>query len=85
MKAGFSNFSEHLILLLLLVVTSGFFVHYDILWRWDNLLYDAQLSMWERAVSEEIIIVAIDDESLNREGRWPWPRSKHADLINKIE
>jgi CHASE2 domain-containing sensor protein/signal transduction histidine kinase len=61
------------------------FVHYNLLWRWDNLLYDAQLSFWSRSVSEDIIIIAIDDESLNELGRWPWPRSVHARLINKLE
>ena len=85
MKGLTSGVGENLILLALLVAVSGLFVHYDVLWRWDNLAYDAQLSAWERDVSEEIIIVAIDDDSLNKEGRWPWPRSKHADLINKLE
>ena len=85
MKGLTSGVSENLILLALLVSVSGLFVHYDVLWRWDNLAYDAQLSAWERDVSEDIIIVAIDDDSLNKEGRWPWPRSKHADLINKLE
>ena len=85
MKGSLSNVSEHLVLLVLLGFVSGLFVHYDVLWRWDNLLYDAQLSTWERRAAEEVIIVAIDDESLNQEGRWPWPRSKHAALIDKIE
>lgn len=29
----------------------------------------------------DIIIVAIDDESLLRLGRWPWPRSRFAELL----
>lgn len=32
----------------------------------------------------EIAIVAIDDSSMNQVGRWPWPRSKMAELIAKI-
>lgn len=32
----------------------------------------------------EIAIVAIDDSSMNQVGRWPWPRSKMAELITKI-
>lgn len=32
----------------------------------------------------EIVIVAIDDSSMNQVGRWPWPRSKIAELIAKI-
>ncbi|MFH1619357.1 MAG: CHASE2 domain-containing protein, partial [bacterium] len=29
----------------------------------------------------EISIIAIDDESLSKLGRWPWPRSRIADLL----
>ncbi len=31
--------------------------------------------------SEDIVIVAVDDESLSRLGRWPWPRSYHSRLL----
>jgi len=36
------------------------------------------------APEKEIVIVAIDNESLEKLGRWPWPRSTHAHLIDKI-
>jgi len=76
---------EHLLLVALLAVVAASFVHYQVLWRWDYLLYDAQLSLWTRDVSDDIVIIAIDDESLNQIGRWPWPRSTHARLINQLE
>jgi len=31
-----------------------------------------------------ITIVTIDDASIGQLGRWPWPRSIHADLITKL-
>lgn len=31
-----------------------------------------------------VIIVDIDEESLNKIGQWPWPRTIVADLVNKI-
>ncbi|MBI5156851.1 MAG: adenylate/guanylate cyclase domain-containing protein [Acidimicrobiia bacterium] len=31
-----------------------------------------------------IVIVAIDDESIARVGRWPWSRSVHADLVSAM-
>ncbi len=34
--------------------------------------------------SAEIVIVAIDDQSLQRIGRWPWPRSVMARAIDKL-
>lgn len=76
--------SKHYLLVILLTFVAGIFVHYDILWRWDNLLYDAQLSFRSHTVSDDIIIVTIDNESLKELGKWPWPRSIHAQLINQI-
>jgi CHASE2 domain-containing sensor protein/signal transduction histidine kinase len=33
---------------------------------------------------EDLVIVAIDDRSLQRFGRWPWPRSLMAEAIEKL-
>lgn len=33
-------------------------------------------------ISPDILIVAIDERSLARFGRWPFPRYRHADLVN---
>lgn len=76
---------EHLLLVGLLVSIAGLFVYFNVLWRWDHLLYDTQLSLWNRAVPDDIIIIEIDDESLNQIGRWPWPRSIHAQLIQQLD
>ena len=84
-RSNTSAIIEHFFLVAILAFTAGLFVHNDLLWRWDNLLYDAQLTFWTRPVSDNIIIIAIDDESLNDLGRWPWPRATHAQLINKLE
>ena len=35
-------------------------------------------------ISPDIVIVGIDTNSLNRFGRWPWPRWRHADLVNSL-
>ena len=34
--------------------------------------------------SEEIVIVAIDDESIGKIGQWPWPREEYAKLLNVL-
>lgn len=34
--------------------------------------------------NDNILIVSIDNESLQNLGRWPWDRKIHADLVNKI-
>lgn len=35
-----------------------------------------------RPANDNIVIVAIDDYSLSKMGRWPWPRSYHAELLD---
>jgi adenylate cyclase len=34
--------------------------------------------------SPEVVMAVIDEKSLDKEGRWPWPRSKIAALINML-
>lgn len=38
----------------------------------------------QKSPSKEIAIVAIDDYSIDNLGRWPWPRSYHAELIKSL-
>ncbi len=37
-----------------------------------------------RPADQRIVIVAIDDSSLGQIGRWPWPRTVHAELLRKL-
>lgn len=38
---------------------------------------------WHKA-SGQIVLVAVDDQSLRDVGRWPWPRRRHAELTEKL-
>ncbi|MNR79205.1 Sensor histidine kinase YycG [compost metagenome] len=67
--------------LLTLAITLGW---QNGLGRLDQSLYDLFLSVDSKPVREDIIIVAIDDYSLAELGRWPWPRTLHSDLINRL-
>ncbi len=53
-------------------------------WRLDRLVYDLGLSLWPRPAPADIVIVAIDDASLDAIGRWPWKRAVHATLLEKL-
>jgi len=52
----------------------------------ENYAYDVAFSMRPPAVPPDIVIIAIDDESLrpDRLGRFPWPRRYHADLLELL-
>ncbi len=54
------------------------------LWRWNQLLYDLQLSFIAYPPSEDIVIVAVDEQSLETLGRWPWSREIHARLVEQL-
>jgi len=52
--------------------------------RLDQTIYDHLLQTQNRPARDDIIIVAIDDYSLAELGKWPWPRDRHAALINQL-
>nr|WP_314527169.1 CHASE2 domain-containing protein [uncultured Pseudomonas sp.] len=50
----------------------------------NNPLYDSLRRLTPLPVDPRILLVTIDDSSLKKLGRWPWPRSLHADLIDRL-
>ena len=51
----------------------------------DGKVYDLLLQALPKTPSSpKVVIVGIDDQSLNTYGQWPWPRYRLARLINKI-
>jgi CHASE2 domain-containing sensor protein len=36
------------------------------------------------SLPDEVVILAIDDQSLQRLGRWPWPRSVMAGVLDRL-
>jgi len=59
-------------------------VRWSVVSRLDAALYDTAITLHGHAPREDIVIVAIDDQSLDAAGRWPWPRSRLADLIGRV-
>ena len=50
-------------------------LEFDIFQRWSPRVYDPE---------SPVRVVAVDDESLQRLGQWPWPRAELAALIDKL-
>ena len=50
----------------------------------NNPLYDSLRRLTPLPVDPRILLVTIDDQSLKKLGQWPWPRSVHADLIDRL-
>lgn len=46
--------------------------------------YDFAMNQLTRDPQQNIAIIAIDDQSIENLGRWPWPRSLQAEMIEKL-
>jgi CHASE2 domain-containing sensor protein len=81
-KFSFNDYVSTALILQLLVVlvsTTGIFS------RVDNLIYDVGQKLYQAPPPKDIIIVAIDENSLSQIGRWPWSRKVHADLVTRLK
>jgi len=50
----------------------------------EDLLRTGRNSLHLHKASGDIVLIKVDDKSLRDIGRWPWPRAKHAALIDKL-
>ncbi|WP_266168961.1 CHASE2 domain-containing protein [Dyella subtropica] len=50
----------------------------------DEALYDLHGHYWRYTPRNDVVIVAIDAKSLDALGQFPWPRSIHARLIDRL-
>ena len=55
--------------------------------RFELLIYDQRMQLHlpqEVQAAAPIVIIDIDETSLQHEGRWPWSRARIADLVEKL-
>ena len=58
---------------------------FNFLQRMESLAYDARiLFTMPETVEERVVIIDIDEKSLQAEGRWPWPRDKLATMVDQL-
>ncbi|HEY3075341.1 MAG TPA: serine/threonine-protein kinase [Burkholderiales bacterium] len=50
----------------------------------ERKAYDAALAAASRTPSDKIAVIAIDKQSIDNIGRWPWPRDTHARMIDLL-
>lgn len=51
----------------------------------ERIAYDYGMRASAGVPGNEIAIIAIDDQSIDNLGRWPWPRDKLANMITKLQ
>src|SRR5882672_912465 len=73
---------------LTLLVLAFFYFQVPFFENMELMFYDLRARFREKPQVaqrvDEIAIVAIDDESINKIGRWPWPRWRMVELINQL-
>lgn len=79
-----SLFQRDWIFILILAVACFFFASSDFREELDFRQYDWNLSQIQHQAGNDISIIAIDDESIENIGRWPWPRSVLAEMVQKL-
>ncbi|HEX6591092.1 MAG TPA: CHASE2 domain-containing protein, partial [Moraxellaceae bacterium] len=56
----------------------------DVIDNIERYAYDLGVRVSSQEPGDKVAIIAIDDQSIANLGRWPWPRTKLADMINKL-
>ncbi|MBY0466818.1 MAG: CHASE2 domain-containing protein [Burkholderiales bacterium] len=88
MKAKWGGYttmkSDTWVSLLLLAVVAVFLGGTNVLTSLDNRLFDQASKHTGRLPSDQIVIIAIDDQSIANIGRWPWSRDVHAKAIERL-
>lgn len=51
----------------------------------DRVIADLRNIVLQKTVASDVVIVAIDANSLRQLNRWPWPRDVHARLLQKLD
>jgi adenylate cyclase len=89
MKKAFKRFFSlnpvSLTILLTLLVLVLFVVQVDLFEIVELKTYDFRfLSRGTKSPRPDVVMAVLDEKSLKSEGRWPWPRSKMAKLIEAL-
>ena len=81
-KVGFWKsdwFFSLVVSIVILVLGSG-----ELLQSLERKAYDIGVAATTRVASDKIAVIAIDKQSLDNIGRWPWSRDIMADMVEKL-
>jgi CHASE2 domain-containing sensor protein/signal transduction histidine kinase len=80
----YSVWREWAVIVLLLCFGIAAAARWDWFGRVDQAAYDLAMQVWQRPAIPEVVIVGIDEASLEQLGRWPWNRAIHATVVDRI-
>ncbi|PID41976.1 MAG: hypothetical protein CSB48_12615 [Proteobacteria bacterium] len=72
------------LLALILLIVNLAMKHFRVFDRLDHMFYDLTLPLISHTISDKVVVIAIDELSLDKLGRWPWSRKYHAQLLDRL-
>src|SRR5258708_28816480 len=76
---------EGLLLVLAFLVNEAEYYQYRFIQQMELWAYDQRLRLFlPNTLDPRVVILDIDEKSLNAEGRWPWSRNKLAEMIRQL-
>ena len=57
---------------------------FDILQPLEYKVYDSMTRLRQRKAATKVVVLAIDDQSIQQLGSWPWPRSYIAEMVQLL-
>jgi serine/threonine-protein kinase len=81
-KIQFSTLS--LVLLFVLAILGKVLFETDPLQPLEFKIYDHMSRLRQRKAAKPVVIIAIDDKSVQYVGSWPWPRSYIAEVVRRL-
>jgi len=66
------------------VILGNILFDFDILQPMEYTVYDSMARLRQRKAATKVIVLAIDDQSIQQLGSWPWPRSYVAEIIDLL-
>lgn len=80
-----SRYRQWILPLAIILIVQGF-VALGLFQKLENTLYDYWfMSRGPVNPGDKIVVLAVDDTSIERIGPWAWPRTKHAELLKILE
>ena len=73
-----------LVILFLAVISGKILFEIDPLQLLENKVYDSLLGLRQRKAEAQIVVLTIDNKSIQSIGSWPWPRSYIADGVRQL-
>ncbi len=74
-----------LVIVLVFIGHSARFYNIGLVTQLDNIIYDTRLRLtMTGGVDERVVILDIDEKSLQEVSRWPWPRDVMARVMDKL-